>query len=133
MNNAELARAGFEAFNRGDADFIAQFLHPDIEVHNSDEVGQGGTYHGRDGYQEWIRDWMDAWEEFRIAVEEVEEVDEHNFLVHCDQHGRGQGSGVEVTRHVVFLLTLQDGLAKRLHIYGDREAALAALGRERSG
>jgi ketosteroid isomerase-like protein len=132
MNNVELARAGFEAFNRGDVDFISQFLHPEIEVHNAEEVGQAGTYHGRDGYGEWIRDWMDAWEEFRIEIEEVEEVDDQNVLVHCDQHARGQGSGVEVTRRVVFLLTLQDGLAKRLHIYGDRESALAALERERS-
>ena len=98
-------------------------LHPDIEVHTSAEVGEEGTYRGPDGFDRWVAVWLEAWEEFRTEVQEVEEVDDRNVLVHVNQWGRGRDSGLRVDRTVTFLVTVQDGKTTRLHIYGDREAA----------
>jgi ketosteroid isomerase-like protein len=127
MEFAELARTNFEAFNRGGAAAVLGILRPDVEVHSSGEVGEAGTYHGHEGYLHWVQLWMDAWEEFRVEVDEIEELGDGNVLVHVTQHGRGQGSGLEVTQTVVYLFTMVDGLASRLHIYRDREAALQAV------
>ena len=129
MEFDELARTSFEAFNRGGAAAALGILRPDVEVHSSGEVGEEGTYHGHEGYLHWVRLWMDAWEEFHIDVDDVEELADGNYLVHVTQRGRGQGSGVEVTQTVVYLFTMVDGLASRLHIYRDREAALKAASR----
>jgi ketosteroid isomerase-like protein len=130
MNRAELARAGFEAFNRGDVDAVLELLSPDVEVHSTAETGEEGTYHGRDGYLAWTSIWLDAWRDFRIELAEVEEVDQHNLLVISRQKGEGKGSGLEVTQTVVYLFTIDDaGLITRLHLYPTREAALAAAAR----
>jgi ketosteroid isomerase-like protein len=126
MNRIELARAGFEAFNRGDVDGVLELLHPDVEVHSVAEVGEEGTYYGHQGYIEWTGIWLDAWSEFRIELLEIEDVDDENVLVHSRQWGRGKGSGVEVAQNGIYLFTVKDGLATRLHLYADRESALAA-------
>jgi ketosteroid isomerase-like protein len=127
-NNVELARQGFEAFNRGDMEAVVEFLHPDVEIHASGEVGEPGVYHGRDGFLEWNRVWMDAWGEFKVELEQIEELDAENILVHVLQSGRGRGSGVEVSQRVTYLFTVRDGYAARLHIYADRDSAVAAAG-----
>lgn len=127
MTTAELARAGFEAFNRGDLEGVLELLSPDVEIHSVAEMGEEGTYHGHDGYREWTAIWLDAWDEFRIEITEVEEVDERNVLIHSVQRARGKDSGVEVEQSGVYLFTIRDGLATRLHLYADRDSALAAV------
>lgn len=124
--HVELTRRGFEAFNRGDMDAVVKILHPEVEVHASGDVGEAGTYHGRDGFLHWNRVWMDAWEEFSVELEEIEELDDRNVLVHVHQTGRGRGSGVEVSQRIVYLFTVRDGLAARVHLYADRDSAVAA-------
>lgn len=127
MTAAELAREGFEAFNRGDVEAVLGMLSPDVEVHSVAEVGEEGTYHGREGYLEWTRIWLDAWDAFHIELVELEEVDEENVLVHSRQRGRGKGSGLEVEQEGVYLFTVRDGLVVRLHLYATREQALEAI------
>jgi ketosteroid isomerase-like protein len=126
MISAELARAGFEAFNRGDIAGVLRLLDPEVEVHSVAEVGEAGTYHGHQGYLDWTRIWLDAWSEFRVELEEIEQVDDENVLVHTRQRGRGKGSGLEVEQSGIYLFTVRDGLAVRLHLYADRDQALAA-------
>jgi ketosteroid isomerase-like protein len=126
-DNVRRAREGFEAFNRGDMEAVLDFLHPDVEVRSVAEVGQEGDYRGRDGFLHWNGLWMEAWEEFQVELKELEEVDDHNVLVHCDQWGRGRGSGLEVHQTVTYLFTIDEaGKATRVHIYTEREDALAA-------
>ena len=125
-DNLARVRAGFEAFNRGDMEEVLRFLHPDVEVFASEEVGEPGSYRGRDAFLSWNRTWMDAWEDFRVDTFDFEPMDDHNVLVHVTQSARGRGSGVEVSQNVTYLFTLHDGLASRLHLYPDRESALAA-------
>jgi uncharacterized protein len=127
MTTAELARAGFEAFNRGDIETVLELLSPDVEIHSVAEMGEEGTYRGHDGYREWTAIWLDAWDEFRIEITEIEEVDEQNVLIHSVQRARGKDSGVEVEQFGVYLFTLRDGKATRLHLYADRDSALAAI------
>ena len=53
-------------------------------------------------------------------------MDSHNVLVHVEQTGRPR-QRLEVTQTVTYLFTIDDGgKAIRLHIYTDREQALAA-------
>lgn len=126
MNRAELARAGLEAFNRGDVEAVLALMSPDVEVHSVAEVGEEGTYHGPEGYLEWTRIWLEAWDDFRVEVDEVEEIGEEDILVHATQRGRGRDSGLEVAQQGVYLFTVRDGLLTRLHLYPDRESAVAA-------
>jgi ketosteroid isomerase-like protein len=53
--------------------------------------------------------------------------DDRNVRGHANQWGRGRDSGVRVDRAVIFLVTVQAGLTTRIHIYADRDTALAAI------
>jgi ketosteroid isomerase-like protein len=110
-------------------DAVQAMASDDVEVGAAPELPNSGTYSGHEGFLTWIGQWLDAWEDFRIEVIEVSAVDDERVLVEVDQHGRGVGSGVEVSqRGLAYLLTVRDGLIVRLYLYGDPAAAIAELG-----
>jgi ketosteroid isomerase-like protein len=99
----------------------------DVEVGAAAELPNSGTYHGHKGFLRWIAQWLDAWDEFRIELLEVEAIDDHHVLVEVNQHGRGRSSGLEVTQQgLAYLVRLRDGMVVRLFLYPDRAAALRA-------
>jgi ketosteroid isomerase-like protein len=120
-------RTAFESFERRDIDGVRAIAADDVEVGAAPELPNSGPYHGHEGFVTWIAQWLEAWGEFRIEVVEMVAVDDEHVLVEVDQHGRGQGSGLEVTqRGLAYLATIRDGLVVRLFLYPDRAAALAA-------
>ena len=125
--NVELARTAFEAFDRRDMDAVWAIADDDVEVGGAPELPNSGSYHGREGFDTWINQWLDAWDEFRIELVEVVAIDDEHVLVEVEQHGRGRGSGLEVTqRGLAYLVTVRDDVIARLFLYPDRTAALAA-------
>jgi ketosteroid isomerase-like protein len=99
----------------------------DVEVGAEPELPNSGTYRGHEGFLTWIGQWLDAWDEFRIEVVAMSAVDDRHVLVEVDQHGRGAGSGVEVSqRGLAYLVTIEDGLIAGLRLYPDPAGALAA-------
>ena len=85
----------------------------DVEVGGAPELPNSGSYHGHEGFITWIAQWLEAWDEFRIEVVEVVAIDDEHVLVEVEQHGRGQGSGLEVTqRGLAYLATIRDALNK---------------------
>jgi ketosteroid isomerase-like protein len=125
----ELARTAFEAFERRDMDAVWAIAADDVEVGAAPELPNSGSYHGQQGFLTWISQWLEAWGEFRIEVLDVRAIDDEHVVVDVDQHGRGAGSGLEVTqRGLAYLVTVRDGAVARLFLYPDRAAALAAAG-----
>jgi ketosteroid isomerase-like protein len=127
--NADVVRRGMDAFNRGDTNTMLALLHPDVDIFGSPDLANPGTYRGLDGFMQWLNQWMEAWEEFRNGVGDIEQLDDENVLVTVDAHGRGRGSGIEVDLRLVYLFTVREGSVVRLHLYADRQSALAAAGR----
>lgn len=127
-DNVEVVRRGLEAFNRGDIDAILALLDADVEVYSDPDTGNTGTYHGHRGFIDWTRLWLDAWEEFRIEVREVEAIDDEHLIAITDQTGRGRGSGIEVEQKgVAYAFTVRGGRAVFMGLYFTRENALADL------
>ena len=59
---------------------------------------------------------------------DIRAVDDEHVVVDVDQHGRGAGSGLEVTqRGLAYLVKAREGLVVRLFLYPDRAAALRAI------
>jgi uncharacterized protein len=130
--NAELIRVGFEAFEAGEIDTVLDFLDDDVEIHTAPGLMNSGTYRGRDGYIAWLSEWLEAWEDFQAEAREVEPVGDHHVLVLVNQSGRGVGSGVPVETAFHWAIELGDEGITRIHIYGDRALALAAIRRWQS-
>jgi hypothetical protein len=80
----------------------------------------------------WARDFLSAWEGFRVKVDEYRELDEERILVLTRPGGgRGRRSGLELGGdggRGAGLFHVRDGKVTRLVIYFEREHAIADLG-----
>ena len=127
-DNIEFARRAVEAFNRGDGEAVLTMLSPDVEVFASRSLANEGRFHGREGYLEWVGQWLEAWETFRVEVEDDFTLSGDDVVVSAHQYGRGKGSGVEVQMPIAYLFTIRDGQALRIHLYPSKAEALEAAG-----
>jgi ketosteroid isomerase-like protein len=93
-------------------------LPPDLEE----------VFHGRDGYLQLWRYWLDAFEDIRWDPEEVLDFGD-KVLVTTKQRGHGSGSGVGVSEPVFQLFTLRRGLVIRQEDFLNRAEALEAASR----
>lgn len=93
--NLDLVRSIFAAWEKGDFS-SAEWAHPEIEFERAEDSWRG-RWTGRAGMAEGWRDWLSAWEGFRIAqVDEYRELDDERVLVLHHFAGRGKTSRLEV-------------------------------------
>jgi ketosteroid isomerase-like protein len=127
--NAEIVKAAFAAYDRGDIDEVLRLCHEDIEVVQAEEVpGVTGRQHGHAGVLEAFALWPEQWDDFRIEILDIRELGEH-VVVTTRQRGRGRGSGVEVETEFTFLLLVRDGRFAQWRIFMREADALEAIGR----
>jgi hypothetical protein len=125
----ELVRSICAKFERGDYS-SAEWAHHEIEF---TVVGgpAPGTWSGLRAMSEATRDLLNAWEDFRIEVDEYRELDGERVLVLWRFKGRGKASGLETgLMHATgaYLLQVHAGEVIGFTYYVDRERALAELG-----
>ena len=125
--NLGLVRGALEAFDAEDAGPAIAMLHPEVESHVAPPMMNAGTWHGVDGYVEMTSAWFDAWDGLRYEIVELETPDDRHVLASLRQIATGRESGVPVEMDVVFLFEIEDGRARRFHVYGDRESAVVAI------
>ncbi len=88
----------------------------------------GGVYHGHDGLAAAWRDFLGAWEDFRVQAERVVAGAPGMYVMLLRLKGRGRTSGVAIDAEVANLVTVRDGQIARLEMFWDRDAALRAAG-----
>jgi len=127
--NLDLVRSIYAAWERGDFS-STEWAHPEIEF----AVAEGpspGLWKGRAGMADGSRDFLRAWEEYRMEAERYRELDGELVLVLDRCRGRGKASGLETgpMRHKgAVLFHISGGKVTRLVVYYDRGRALADLG-----
>ena len=104
----DIARRGIEAYNGGDLATLAEFLHEDVVAEVPDGMPNAGVYRGHEGFAHMVMHWGEAWEDFRIDIEELIE-EREAVLAPVVQRGRGRGSGIETTMTAVHLMRFRDG------------------------
>ena len=127
--NLELVRSIFAAWERGDYS-SAEWAHPAIEYRHADGPAPG-SWTGPAGMAEPFRDFLSAWEEWRVVADEFRELDGERVLVLSHYSARGKASGLEVGQIWnlgASLFHISGGKVTRLVNYFDRERALAELG-----
>jgi ketosteroid isomerase-like protein len=118
---------GIEAFNRGDVDTVLALLDPDVETHVDPRLMNPGTHRGHEGYLRTVEAWTEAWGSLEAELLAVSEPDERHILTEIRQRAVGAGSGVPVEMHLFWLFEFREGRVVRLHMYPDRDSALAAV------
>lgn len=132
--NVDLVRRGVETFRRGDVDGLLALAREDFEIFLPTHLPNSGTYRGHDGFLAWLGQWLDAWEDFTVAIADVEPAGERHVVAMMRQSARGKGSGIPVDMEIAYLWEVRDGRFAAMHLYDSREEALrVAEQRERSG
>jgi uncharacterized protein len=122
--NVEVVRRALEAFARRDNEAIFLLYDPEVEISH---VVLGGVYRGFDGVRAFFRDWLAAWDEYRMEVDEyIDAGDDVIAVIHT--WGRGKQSGVPVEARRAHVWTVRDGKVWRLRIYATKAEALKAVG-----
>ena len=122
-----LLKEGVDAFNRGDAEPALAIFADDVECLVASDLMNAGTYHGHDGYLRMLTAWGEAWGAVTAEIVAAEELPDGHLLVEIHQRAVGAGSGVPVEMTLFWLFQFIDGVLVRFHLYGDREAAVAAV------
>jgi hypothetical protein len=128
--NLDLVRSIFAAWERGDWSSV-EWAHPEIEFDIADGP-EPGVRIGVAAMAESWREWLSAWEGYRIEAEEFRELDEERVLVLNRYGGRGKTSGLEIGQaggmKAATLFHVRRNIVTRLVGYNNREHALADLG-----
>jgi ketosteroid isomerase-like protein len=127
--NLELVQSIQAAWERGDLRSVG-WADPEIEFVFVDGPAPG-TWRGIAGLADAFRDFLSAWEGFRIMVDEYRELDDERVLALTRGGGRGKASGVELGQTqatAAHLFHVRGGKVFKLVVYFDRENALADLG-----
>jgi ketosteroid isomerase-like protein len=126
--NAELCRRFFDAYNAGDLERTLDLVTPDFDFRPSGLfMDTERTYTGREGWSEFWHTFREAWESITVDTERIEDLGDQVLLLGTF-HGRGHGSGVEVTREVAWISTVRDGRFARVRTLVSWAEALQAAG-----
>jgi uncharacterized protein len=125
-DNAELVQRMLGAYLSGDDDALREVIDPDAEIYGAPGLINSGTYRGFDGFQEWIRQWEEAWDSVEYELGESVEVGDTISVIPAHIVGRGAGSGVEIESDFGWLFEFRGDRVVRFHAYVNPDDALRA-------
>ena len=128
QENVELVRRATAAYSRGDLDGFLENLAPDALVDWSNSDGpQAGVYRGHAEIRALAEQFLEAFDEFRIELDDPIEVEEGLLIVENVAYLRGL-HGVDVHARSAWLITIRDGETTSLTLYQTKQEALDAVG-----
>jgi ketosteroid isomerase-like protein len=122
----DLVRSGLEAYNSGDIEAVLALLAEDVVTYAPSDYLNSGTFHGHEGFLEWIGAWNEAWESFQQEVEAIDTVGELWVIAEVHQTARGRGSGIEIDQRSAYLWEVREGKCTFQGLYPDADRARAA-------
>jgi uncharacterized protein len=130
QENVEVIRSGYEAFARGDVDFLLGLLDPDADWHPAIAPILGvETVRGTDAVRRFLtRDLFEGFDQFRAEPLSFEDLGGDFVLVMVRYTGRGESSGIEMDQTFATLYELRDGKTVFMRDYPTRDEALEAAG-----
>jgi ketosteroid isomerase-like protein len=127
--NLDLVRSIYAAWERGDFSSV-EWAHPEIEYVLIDGPAPFGRK-GLAGLAEGWREFLSAWDDFRVENVEHRELDCERVLMLDLLSGRGATSRLELGQlpaKGASLFHIRDGKVTRIVTYWDRDHAFADLG-----
>jgi ketosteroid isomerase-like protein len=112
---------------RGDIAGVLELCDPAMEL-NDPVLPGGGTFAGHDGMRRFLGEWRGAFEELTFEIEEAIAAPDGGVLALVHQSGRAREGGVLVEVRDAHLWSVAGGVATRLDLFLDRDAARRAAG-----
>jgi ketosteroid isomerase-like protein len=101
---------------------------PDIEFTSRFTAVEGRTYRGHAGWADYLADADEAWENFRIIVEEFIPAGPESLIAVQRVEVLARGSGAYLDQPTFALLEFRDDKVLRMRTYARRGEALEAAG-----
>jgi uncharacterized protein len=128
QENVELVRRGYEAFNRGDLEGMAEDFAPDLDYVTTGLVpGSEGAYRGREAWIEYTGWSRGEFENPRAVVHELIDAGDR-VVAAVTMRGRGKRSGIQAGWDVWQVWTIRGGKAVSGRGFTSRKGALEAAG-----
>ena len=128
--NVEIARAAFDAWNRGDLDAWVEAFDADAEFYPLRAQLEGRSYRGHDGVRRFIGELKEDWEEVRFEIEEMLDLGERG-VGSGRFRARGRASGVELDVPLGWIGEVRNGKIVYARFFSDPAEALEAAGGQR--
>jgi ketosteroid isomerase-like protein len=120
-----MVREAYAAYNRGDFEAAARYMHPAIEWDSGETSLTGEKFRGPEAVIKQLR--PDIFQSQRSDIQAIE-INGGRVFVEMVFHAVGSGSGVELVTNGWQVWTFEEGLAVRVQNFLDREQARAAAG-----
>src|SRR4029450_10844310 len=127
--NVEIVRRGFAKFNRGEIEGgLAEWPSDAIWAWSQSRGLDAGVFRGRDEIRAFGQRFRAAFEEIRVELVELIEVEDDLLIAENVAYIRGR-EGIEVQARSAWLIPTRDGEQTSLTMYQTRQEALEAAGR----
>jgi ketosteroid isomerase-like protein len=128
QENVEVVRRSFGLWASRDFSALPEVAHPDLVLDVSRRTFNPAVYRGLDGFQRFVKDVDEIWEDFRFDPEDLIDAGDH-VVASVRISGRGRGSGIETEMHEFSVWTVRDGrVSLIIGGFRDRTDALEAAG-----
>jgi ketosteroid isomerase-like protein len=128
QENVEIARQLFEAWNRGDLEWLLNRATPDFEFQTVQLFPDlEPVYRGHEEFRQFWQTFREPWESFVIDIERIDPAGDDRVLALFRFHGRGR-DGVDVKRDYAQLFTFAGGMVAKVVGFADWQEALQAAG-----
>jgi ketosteroid isomerase-like protein len=124
--NTALVYETLVAYQQDDEEALQRLIHPEGEIYGAPGIVNAGTYHGYDGFRQWVGQWEEAWEEISYELGELIELDESVIVAPVHVVGRGAASGVEIDTTFAWVYQWEDGRLIRYQVHPSVEEGLDA-------
>ena len=126
--NVEIVRQRY-AHLAATGDYLTETHAPDFVWDMSKFRGwpEQQTYEGVEGARVFLRDWLEAWDDWQVDVEALHDSGDKVVAI-VRQRGRSKSSGLNVDMAFGQVFTIRDGKLARMEMYADPAEALQAVG-----
>jgi uncharacterized protein len=130
QEDVQTVRQGYEAFNRGDVEWMVAQLDPEIVWEDAAEVPGSSSHRGIREVRGYLESFAREWEEIRFEPERILDAGEQVVAL-VRMAARGRASGAQVDARLAHVYELREGRGMRVlrvRTFFDRERALEAAG-----
>ena len=126
--NVELARRVYEALDQHDGDGYLGLMDEDVVIESALAAVEGG-YQGHDGVRRWWDDFVSAFPDYTMEIEEVRPIGTDRTLARLYGSARSAAGAAPVSDPFWHVMTWRDGRCTRWRTCGSEAEALEVLGR----
>jgi ketosteroid isomerase-like protein len=126
QDNVDVIQGAWDAFTKGDIEGATSIVAPEGEISAPSTLPWGGTYMGPEGFQDFLRELLKHFKEFKATPAKVLGADDDHVVVTAEIRGRTT-DGEAYEGSSVWIYKLSGGQVTQAETWTDTAKILASL------